>query len=146
MAYSEYLVDRIEQIFKEKHINVEGKKFMGGYCFFLNEKMCVGLDIDKKNKSDRLMARIGEDVMETALKKKGCKPMDITGRPMKGFVFVEPKGFDLDKDLSTNDYSNADKNKVDNLNSYVTSGSFTQDANNAAAAKCHCEKRYLLAK
>lgn len=35
-------------------------------------------------------------------------------------------------DLSTNDYSNADKNKVDNLNSYVTSGSFTQDANNAA--------------
>jgi hypothetical protein len=36
------------------------------------------------------------------------------------------------KDLSTNDYSNDDKNKVDNLNSYVTSGSFTQDANNAA--------------
>lgn len=36
------------------------------------------------------------------------------------------------KDLSTNDYSNADKNKVNNLNSYVTSGSFTQDANNAA--------------
>ena len=36
------------------------------------------------------------------------------------------------KDLSTNDYSNTDKNKVDNLNSYVTSGSFTQDANNAA--------------
>lgn len=36
------------------------------------------------------------------------------------------------KVLSTNDYSNADKNKVDNLNSYVTSGSFTQDANNAA--------------
>ena len=36
------------------------------------------------------------------------------------------------KDLSTNDYSNADKNKVDNLNSYVTSGSFIQDANNAA--------------
>ncbi len=36
------------------------------------------------------------------------------------------------KDLSTNDYSNADKNKVDNLNSYVTSGSFVQDANNAA--------------
>jgi hypothetical protein len=36
------------------------------------------------------------------------------------------------KGLSTNDYSNADKNKVDNLNSYVTSGSFTQDANNAA--------------
>lgn len=36
------------------------------------------------------------------------------------------------KDLSTNDYSNADKNKVNNLNSYVTSGSFVQDANNAA--------------
>lgn len=36
------------------------------------------------------------------------------------------------KDSSTNDYSNADKNKVNNLNSYVTSGSFVQDANNAA--------------
>lgn len=36
------------------------------------------------------------------------------------------------KDLSTNDYSNVDKNKVNNLNSYVTSGSFAQDANNAA--------------
>lgn len=36
------------------------------------------------------------------------------------------------KDLSTNDYSNADKNKVNNLDSYVTSGSFVQDANNAA--------------
>lgn len=52
--------------------------------------MCVGLDIDKKTNKDRLMARIGEKAMERAFEKKGCKPMDITGRPMKGFVFVEP--------------------------------------------------------
>lgn len=75
------------------------KKFMGGYCFFVNGKMCNGLDIDKTTGKDRLIARIGNDAMQMALKKKGCKPMDITGRPFKGFAFVDPEGFDLDKDL-----------------------------------------------
>jgi hypothetical protein len=50
--------------------------------------MCVGLDIDKKTNNDRLMARIGENAMEEALKKKGCRLMDITGRPMKDFVLL----------------------------------------------------------
>jgi len=99
MAYSEQLVDRIDAIFQEKNVKVDGKKFMGGYCFFMDEKMCVGLDIDKKTKQDRLMARIGPDAMELALKKKGCRVMDITGRPMKGFAFVDPEGFAATKDL-----------------------------------------------
>ena len=99
MAYSEQLVDRIEEVFVEKHVNIEGKKFMGGYCFFLNEKMCVGLDIDKSTSEDRLMARVGHDNMEKALKRKGCRVMDITGKPMKGFVFVDPIGFAKQKDL-----------------------------------------------
>ena len=99
MAYNEKLVNRIQRIFEEKNIDVDGKKFMGGYCFFLNEKMCVGLDIDKKSNKDRLMARIGADAMENAFKKEGCRPMDITGRPMKGFVFVDPEGFKTKKDL-----------------------------------------------
>ncbi|MCX2681323.1 TfoX/Sxy family protein [Galbibacter sp. EGI 63066] len=96
MAYSEHQKERIERILKEKTIKFEGRKFMGGYCFFVDDKMCIGLDIDKKTGKDRLMVRIGEDVMLHALKKKGCRPMDITGRPMKGFAFIDPQGFDLD--------------------------------------------------
>jgi hypothetical protein len=61
--------------------------------------MCVGLDIDKKTNKDRLMVRIGENAMEDTLKKKGCRLMDITGRPMKGFVFVDPIGFRSDNDI-----------------------------------------------
>ena len=99
MAYSEKLVKRIDDVFREKKISAEGKKFMGGYCFFLDEKMCVGLDIDKKTDKDRLMARIGVENQEAAFKKKGCRPMDITGRPMRGFVFVDPDGFKSKKDL-----------------------------------------------
>jgi hypothetical protein len=100
MAFNEELAKRIENVFNKKNIRVESKKFMGGYCFFLNEKMCVGLDIDKKTNKDRLMSRIGIDAMENSLKKRGCRPMDITGRPMKGFVFVDPEGYESDEDLS----------------------------------------------
>lgn len=99
MAYSEYQTERIKHVFEQKNISVTGKKFMGGYCFFLDDKMCVGIDIDKKTGRDRLMARIGEEAIEEASTKQGCLPMDITGRPMKGFVFIDPEGFDLDEDL-----------------------------------------------
>ena len=100
MAYNEYLVERIARVFKEKHTATEAKKFMGGYCFFVDDKMCVGLDVDKSTGKDRLMARIGEEATTEALSRKGCRPMDITGRPMKGFVFVDPEGFDMDADLA----------------------------------------------
>lgn len=99
MAYSEHQKERIERALKVYTKSYEGKKFMGGYCFFVADKMCVGLDIDKATGKDRLMARIGVEIMEVALKKNGCRPMDITGKPMKGFVFIEPEGFDLDMDL-----------------------------------------------
>ena len=99
MAYSEHQKERNERALMVHTKSYEGKKFMGGYCFFVEDKMCVGLDIDKATGKDRLMARIGEDIMQKALKKNGCKPMDITGKPMKGFVFIEPEGFDLDTEL-----------------------------------------------
>lgn len=59
----------------------------------VNEKMCVGV-LD-----DKLMARIDPEQQEQALTKKGCRRMDFTGRPMKGFLFIEPKGMDKDSDL-----------------------------------------------
>jgi hypothetical protein len=99
MAYDEYLADRIKHIFKSKGIPVEGRKFMGGYCFFMDDKMCIGLDINKNTNEDRLMARIGENAAKSALQRVSCSPMDITGRPMKDFVFVSPDGFDLEEDL-----------------------------------------------
>lgn len=99
MAFSEYQKERIERILQKKIKHYEGKKFMGGYCFFVDDKMCVGLDIDKHTGKDRLMARIGEGIMKTALTKPACKPMDITGKPMRGFVFVDPSGFDSESDL-----------------------------------------------
>ncbi len=94
MAYSIHQKERIESALLTQTKSYEGKKFMGGFCFFVDEKMCVGLDIDKSTGQDRLMARIGDENMETALKRPGCKPMDITGKPLKGFVFVDPEGFD----------------------------------------------------
>ena len=99
MAYNEYLADRIRRLFLEERQSVEEKKMMGGLCFMLNDKMCCGIHFDKKKQTDLLMARIGEEATEEALTKEGCHPMDFTGRPMKGYVFVDPDGFDLDEQL-----------------------------------------------
>ena len=93
MAYDEFLADRIRLELKQKGIAFEERKMMGGLCYMVNDKMCVG--VVKNN----LMARIDPEVYESALKKNGCHEMDFTGRPMKGFVFVEPEGTDLDDDL-----------------------------------------------
>ena len=65
----------------------------------LNDKMCCGIHFDKKRQMDLLMARIGETAAEKLKYKKGCHPMGFTGRPMKGYVFIDPEGFDLDEDL-----------------------------------------------
>ncbi len=99
MAYSEYLADRIRQLLNEKGVNFFEKKMMGGLCFMVNEKMCCGIHFDKKREMDLLMARIGEDASGKALEKEGCLPMDFTGRPMKGYVFITPDGIDMEEDL-----------------------------------------------
>jgi len=72
---------------------------MGGLCFMVDDKMCCGIHYDKSKETDLLMARIGEEAYKTAILREGCHPMDFTGRPMKGYVFVTPDGFDLDVDL-----------------------------------------------
>ena len=48
---------------------------------------------------ENLMCRIDPEIYEIALTRKGCIPMDFTGKTMKGFVFVEPEGIDLDEEL-----------------------------------------------
>jgi len=59
----------------------------------VDEKMCMGVDKEK------LMARIDPEIYERALSRKGSREMDFTGRPMRGFVFVDPEGLDMDNDL-----------------------------------------------
>ena len=93
MPYSELLADRIRQVLKQKRVAYEEKKMMGGLTFMVDKKMCVGIV------KDDLMARVGKDNYENALKKKGCRKMDFTGKPLKGFVFVDAEGIDLDDDL-----------------------------------------------
>ena len=66
---------------------------MGGLCFMVDGKMCVGVE------KSRLMARIDPAAYEGALNKKGCVPMDFTGRPMCGFVFVNPDGLMAEAEL-----------------------------------------------
>lgn len=94
MAYNEFLADRIRHAFSEKNIITEEKKMMGGLTFMLNNKMCVGVV------HDELMARIGPNEYANALQKPGVRPMDFTGRPMKGYVFVNSEGMDKDEELA----------------------------------------------
>lgn len=100
MAYDEFLADRARQLLKEKSVSYVEKKMMGGLCFMVDDKMCFGMHIDKNTNSSLLMARVGVDNYEKALKKEHCSEMNFTGRIMKGFVFVTEDGFDLDNDLN----------------------------------------------
>jgi hypothetical protein len=99
MAYDEHLGDRIHHIMQTKNIPFFTKKMMGGLIFMVNKKMCCGIHIDKKYGDSLLMAKIGVDAYKQEIEKEECLPMDFTGRPMKGYIFVTPQGFDLEVDL-----------------------------------------------
>lgn len=98
MAYSEFLADRVRQRLQHAGEVVE-KKMMGGLIFMINDKMCLGIDTDKKTQQDRLMVRVGKLPYEELLGQKGSRQMDFTGTVMRGFLFVDPEGFDLEEDL-----------------------------------------------
>ncbi len=100
MAYDEHLADRVRQAFKTEKAAFYEKKMFGGLCFMVDDKMCCGIHFDKKKETDLLMARIGEEASVTAMTKEGCHPMDFTGRPMKGYAFITPDGYDLDNQLT----------------------------------------------
>ena len=94
MAYDELLERRICQFLAGKQIKYEAKRMMGGLCFMVKGKMCVGVE------KNRLMARIGPEAHDDAITRKGCRPMDFTGKPMGGFVFVTPEGLASDQELA----------------------------------------------
>ena len=93
MAYNEHLAKRVREFLSSKK-KVEEKKMMGGLTFMVNDKMCVGI------LKDNLMVRIDPDIYEKVLERRGCREMDFTGRPMRGFVFVDPEGTNTKKDLN----------------------------------------------
>jgi TfoX/Sxy family transcriptional regulator of competence genes len=83
MAYSEKMADRVRELIIETHTISEEKKMFGGLCFMVDDKMCIGVE------KERLMIRLDPLKYEEVLEKDGCRPMDFTGKVMKGYVFVD---------------------------------------------------------
>ncbi len=93
MAYDETLAQRIRELMADKHSVVE-KRMFGGIAFMLRGNMCCGIV------SDDLMVRVGPERHEEALAQPHARPMDFTGRPMKGMVYVGLEGLRSDADLN----------------------------------------------
>ena len=92
MAYNEKLASRIRENLASLP-NIEEKEMMGGLTFMYNGKMCVGII------GDEMMCRIDPDIHETAVDKTGCRTMDFTKRPMKGYVMVDDTGMRSQKEF-----------------------------------------------
>lgn len=59
------------------------KKMFGGYCWMLYGNMLCGVEVG------RFMVSSGQGAGGTGACKEGASRMDITGRPMSGFVWVK---------------------------------------------------------
>ena len=92
MAFNEALAERIRQGLARKK-NIEEKKMFGCICFFINGHALVGVW------KDRLIARLGPDEGEAALREPHVRAFDITGRPMRNWVAVEPEAVEDDDRL-----------------------------------------------
>jgi|JI10StandDraft_1071094.scaffolds.fasta_scaffold25720_6 TfoX/Sxy family transcriptional regulator of competence genes len=85
MAYDEAFADRIRRAIGPRP-DVSERQMFGGLCFMLDGKMIVGV-----NGTD-LMVRVGKDGYQAALARPHVRPMDFTGTPLSGFVYVGPAG------------------------------------------------------
>jgi TfoX/Sxy family transcriptional regulator of competence genes len=92
MAYDEGLAERIRGVLQDEG-RVTEKRMFGGLAFMVRGHMTVGIV------KDDLMVRVGPDTYGEVVREKGARPMDFTGRPMKGFVFVAADAIDADADL-----------------------------------------------
>ena len=90
MAFNEKLADRIRESL-ENVLKVNEKFMFGGVCFMVNDKMCVGVV------KDEMMCRINPNMNETVLEINGCRRMDFTHKPMKGYVFISDEGMKTKK-------------------------------------------------
>ena len=85
MAYDERLASRVRALLRGQRGLVE-KKMFGGLAYLSHGRMFAGI-----LKSD-LVVRIGPEAYDKALKRPHTRPMDFTGRPMKGYIYVSPVG------------------------------------------------------
>ena len=93
MAYDEGTAERIREVLAD-YSDVRERKMFGGIAFMLNGHMTLGLG------NDDLMVRVGADKHEEALAQPHARKMDFTGRPMKGYVFVDAEGYAEDENLA----------------------------------------------
>jgi len=92
MPFDPILATRLREILKDDS-DFELKRMFGGVCWMLNKKMCVGVH------KEWLIVRVGETTALKLFKEKHVKPMDITGKPMKGWAMVASKGLESDEKL-----------------------------------------------
>jgi TfoX/Sxy family transcriptional regulator of competence genes len=81
MPYDPKLADRMRKALSGR-VGVAEKKMFGGCCWMLDGHMICGVEVG------RFMFRVGAEQEPEALLRPGASPMDITGRPMRGFVWV----------------------------------------------------------
>lgn len=93
MAYNEQLANRIRERLAELP-DVDEKEMMGGLAFMVHEKMCVGVI------KDEMMCRISPELHGMVIEKTGCRTMDFTKRPMKGWVMVDETGMRNQQELA----------------------------------------------
>jgi hypothetical protein len=93
MPYDEILAQRVRTFFGRRRNLVE-KKMFGGLAFMLKGNMCCCIV------HDSLMARVGPAEYQTALQQPHVREMDLTGRPLTGFVLVDAAGIVADADLA----------------------------------------------
>ena len=93
MAYDEALAERVRTALSDRD-GLSERKMFGGLCFMLNGNMACGLT------AEALMVRVGPEAFDEALALPHARPMDFTGRPMKGMVYVDPPGYSSDEGLS----------------------------------------------
>ena len=94
MAYDEAAADRVRKAVAT-HSGLTERKMFGGLCLMVNGNMFAGII------GDELMLRVGKERFEELLAKPGARPMDFTGRPMNGYLYVSPVAFATDKALTT---------------------------------------------
>ncbi|WP_250458468.1 TfoX/Sxy family protein [Microbulbifer litoralis] len=82
MAYNETLAEKVRVLLKENE-GLSEKQMFGGLAFMLNGNMACGVV------GEELMVRVGPDNYQEALAERYTRPMDYTGRPLKGMVYVE---------------------------------------------------------
>lgn len=94
MAYDTILADRIrEHLTKFVELKIEEKKMFRGLTFMVNGKMCISVS------GQNLMCRFDPILHEEVAEKIGYQPMFMKGKEYRGYCYVEPAGFQKEKDF-----------------------------------------------